>query len=357
MDLMDYSSVDWSKMVMFIEVTDYCNARCIMCGAHRNKKYPHGRPRNMMALNDFKAIIDNLSGSPIRPAALVYSWLGESLLHPEFPEMLKYAETAGFSNQQFNTNGLALTPGVTDKLLRIGSLRRIHLSIDAAEPFYWKKIKGAGSFDVVLENLRYLIDHRRQCLSGLNLVFAFIVQQENYDNGMKFHQLISSMLSESGREFLTAWDVVHEHDRDVILFSRHITSAQSDANRLHKRFLAENGFLEESVDCESRESLIKTDQVLVENRFSSEFSMDENAARTPCAALWFMPNVDSTGKVTICCHDIDLHHSIGSLVNHSFQDLWFGPEMNAIRQLHVDGRFEAMKLCSKCGGIEHFTFT
>ena len=348
--------MNWNKMVMFMEITDYCNANCIMCGAHREKKYPHNRPKTLMPFDDFKKIIENIVSSPIRPSAIVYSWLGESLLHPEFPEFLKFSHESGFTNQQFNTNGLALTPEVVDKLVEIESLKRIHLSLDSAVANDWQKIKGVSGFEKVIDNIKYLLKVREQTGSDINLIFAYIVQSKNFKNGGKFIELISSMLNDVDCEFKIAWDVVHEHDRDIILFSRLLTASQGDANKLHKRFLVENGLIENNVDLESSDTIIETDQITVENRFSDQYSADTLQKRSPCASLWFMPNVDSTGKLTICCHDINLQHSIGNLKETSFEKLWFGETMEKYRNQHINGDFNNIKLCSKCGGIEHFTF-
>lgn len=345
-------NLNWEKMVIFFEITDFCNAKCIMCGAHTKKKFPHARPKNFITFNNFKKVIDNIASSHLRPKTIVYSWLGESVLHPEFINFLRYADKKGFTNQQFNTNALGLSRSISDELIKIESVRRIHFSLDSSNEKEWKRIKGVKGFKKVVENIDYLVSISNP--EKLNLVFAYIIQSAYFRNAKNFIHIFSNMLKKYSRDFIISGDVVHSHKKDVILFSRLLCSNQTKANKLHNKFLSEIKLIDSKLNNSLKPS-IDTNQLTVENRFSKDCKIvigDEK--RFPCAALWYMPNIDSNGKLTVCCHDIDLELSLGSILTNSFDELWFGEKIKKFRNFHLASKFDKMKLCSKCGGIEHF---
>lgn len=58
-----------------------------------------------------------------------------------------------------------------------------------------------------------------------------------------------------------------------------------------------------------------------------------------------------------CCADVDGEIPVGSLKEHTFQELWEGELMNRYRLWHIEGRFEAMPKCLSCGGIGWITMS
>ncbi len=78
------------------------------------------------------------------------------------------------------TNGLLLTPEVWEKMSKIHSnIENIFISIDAATPETYEKIRVNGKYERILKNLEFLGRKRKE--NKLNyLMLAFIVQKNNY---------------------------------------------------------------------------------------------------------------------------------------------------------------------------------
>ncbi len=77
------------------------------------------------------------------------------------------------------TNGLLLTPEVWSKMGKIHSnISHIFISIDAATPETYEKIRVNGNLNNLLKNIEFLGQKRKE--KKFNLILAFIVQRKNY---------------------------------------------------------------------------------------------------------------------------------------------------------------------------------
>ena len=77
---------------LWIEPTSFCNLKCVMCP---NKDLDR-KDKGYMPLELFRKIVDEATGF-IHEANLIHR--GESLLHPEFFEMVRYAHDGGDRDQ------------------------------------------------------------------------------------------------------------------------------------------------------------------------------------------------------------------------------------------------------------------
>jgi len=344
-------AVNYNEMVLFFEITDMCNARCIMCGAQSVLKKPHGIKKGFMSFSLFKKIVNSIEKSRIRPPTVVFTWLGESVLHPEFPEFMSYILSKPvFNDVQFNTNGIGLTKEIIDVLLSCEGLTRIHFSLDAASPYYFKKIKKIEGFDKVLHNINYFLKKRGQRKLPI-AIFAFIVMEENKKEALNFLNFFKNLLKKYNRDYIITYDCVRGHEKDAIVFSRCICNEQSKADRLHKEVVKSLGIPYQVYE---NGKIWKTQALTVENRFLKKPIFIDSFSRKPCAALWKMPNICHDGTLTVCCHDIFLELKLGNLKYNDFYDLWWGEKADKIRKAHLIGNLDDYELCKSCGNIEHF---
>ena len=117
---------------LLIEPTDFCNARCIMCDQSRRENM-HNIPKGFMDLNLFRRIINDVKKFPIPIDAIDPLWAGESLLHPEFKNMLwtlfnENKRHKIFRGMVLNTNGTLFDEGYTEIFMDYASwIEREHL--------------------------------------------------------------------------------------------------------------------------------------------------------------------------------------------------------------------------------------
>jgi len=140
---------------LLIELTNRCNYHCKMC------------PRNQltrsivdMDIEIFKKIIDEVSNHKIEGLWL-YN-IGESLLHPNFFEMLDYvSKFKSIRPLWLSTNGSTLSKKTVDKLV-ISDINFINVSLNALDKETHEKITKVPNYEQVIKNLNYLIDQKNK---------------------------------------------------------------------------------------------------------------------------------------------------------------------------------------------------
>lgn len=97
-----------------IEVTNYCNAKCVFCANKQLK-----RSRGFLSVSDFESFVYKVLElnedhffrrySEKMYPRITFCGLGEPLLHPEISQIVRIAHNAGMYTQLV-TNGMLLTP-------------------------------------------------------------------------------------------------------------------------------------------------------------------------------------------------------------------------------------------------------
>ncbi len=140
---------------ILLEITNRCNLLCNMC------------PRNQMAreeldidINIFKKVVDEISHHPI--AGLWLYNIGESMLHPQFFEMLNYLKKYPMIHPLWlSSNGVELTQQNTEKLLH-SPLDFLNISLNAMDQESYKKISPKSDYNLVKGNLNYFLKRKKE---------------------------------------------------------------------------------------------------------------------------------------------------------------------------------------------------
>ena len=137
---------------VFIEITNRCNLACTACvRTHRSLE-----PDRDMTFDEFVALVAQF---PNLERALLHG-IGEPLLHPRLPDMVRHLKDRGVT-VLFNSNGTLLAPRLQEALVRSG-LDEFRLSLDAAEPDLYERMHGRPFFDRVVENVQCLVAAKRR---------------------------------------------------------------------------------------------------------------------------------------------------------------------------------------------------
>ncbi len=173
-----------------VEFTDFCNLRCEMCDHFLRNGKPHYKNPTFLKFENWKRILKNMKQIR-REKNLSVSWLGESMLHPRFNELLKYAFEKNNHNVLFKhfiliTNGTLMNKSKIENILYCASLKnqitdfKIHISIDAYKKSTYKKIKGKNLLEVVNTNVTNLIERRtKKRLDSPKIILSYVVMKEN----------------------------------------------------------------------------------------------------------------------------------------------------------------------------------
>ena len=106
---------------VYVEITNVCNLACSFCPGTR-------RPPRFLASAEFETILSRLRGWT---EFLYFHLMGEPLLHPELPELLRLAHAQGF-RVILTTNGTLLSR-CEAVLLSAPGLHKVNLSLQSHE--------------------------------------------------------------------------------------------------------------------------------------------------------------------------------------------------------------------------------
>ena len=266
-----------------LELTNRCNLRCFMC------------PRNGvdMKLGDmefdlFKKIIEE--AEKFLPVCLVPFFRGESLLHPNFLEMIRFAKERGLGPIQLATNAVFLSFGISRELLKTG-IDFISFSIDVNDPSLYEKIRVNSDYEKVFSQVMFFLKEKRRRKLTKPLTQVSAVKTEK--NGPFI------------REFVNFWK--GKVDRVRIYYSHSL-----------------NGHL---------------------GQVSGEISEDK---RKPCLKLLTDMVIYWNGDVAICNHDWQRPQFIGNAKQNSLQDIWNSDFYHKIREKHLENKIGDFSPCNFC---------
>lgn len=147
-----------SPLVVIMDLTNKCNQNCIFC-YREGQKGLGGREEDWLfrSLEDLETIFEDLKAMNVASVALTG---GEATCHPRFLDALALAKSFGFATTLV-TNGTAFREGQVRALSAIldPACDRVELSLDAAEPVAYGKIRQAGRFNRLLTTLKEFRDY------------------------------------------------------------------------------------------------------------------------------------------------------------------------------------------------------
>ncbi len=141
-----------------IEISSFCNLKCVYCAHSMN----HGQFEGNMTDELIDKILHDLAEFPNKIKKVNLFGFGESLCHPEFPEIVGRVNKAAVAEAvEFTTNGILLTRDRIDRMMENSGVQTIRISLQGIDAAAYKKFGGMNiDFDQFLANLKYLYQQR-----------------------------------------------------------------------------------------------------------------------------------------------------------------------------------------------------
>lgn len=314
-----------------LDLIGVCNMKppCGMCLNWTGDVGPRHHPG--ITVDDLRAF-----GDPLRLAwEVINCSIGEPLI---LKDLLPVIELLALWEKPFgiNSNGLALTPDLTDRLAPFFEILTITFSVDAATPETYAKIRGPH-FLKVIENIAYYSEKRRRvCPEGTASKTGMVMLPMRVNR----HEV-------SGFIKLAAWlgmDVVelrqlHEYAREwkvdkggflfdyqeQVLSRRELEEVREEAEKA----AAACGII---LDCQY--------QVSEQRTYEAFLPEDKQAGKVKCFQPWHFILPFQNGDTAGCCY---MGKSLGNWRTSGLEALWNGPLMQEIR-----GEMAAGKLPREC---------
>jgi radical SAM protein with 4Fe4S-binding SPASM domain len=277
--------IDYNYPVTFnLEPTNLCNLSCQMCPRDKSQ-----RKSGYLDISLFKKIVDE--AKEFSPRHFVLHKDGEPLLHKNIVDMVHYIKESQEGNTAYvSTNGLLLTEDKARGLIN-AQLDQLHISIGAATPATYLKIRG-GSLKVIEDNIKRFLALKKSLTSKKPVVTLQIIK-------------MAETLSEIPL-FINKW-------------------RPYKVNFSIPDFLTWGGA--------EKNDIIKE---------------QKQRKRYPCHSLWFAPSINWDGKVSICCIDWNNEEIIGDLSKQTLAEIWQSDKIKQYRQYHLSGNYDKIPLCRNC---------
>ena len=135
---------------LYLEVTNRCNLACRTCPQFSGMAETSAD----LSLRQVQSIVEQL---PAVERAVLHG-IGEPSLNAELPEIICYLKSRG-AHVLFNSNGLALA-GPRMRRIVTAAPDEIRISVDAARPETYQRVRGVNGLPRILRNLRAMLAFR-----------------------------------------------------------------------------------------------------------------------------------------------------------------------------------------------------
>jgi len=330
-------------MRIHISINDYCNLRCPHCLRH-----VEGVKVNQNALNasDLKRL------EPWFDSALyvALAGLGEPFLQKDLFEVMDLVHRHG-ATVSLITNATLINEAAARRLC--GPMPTIlNLSIDAATPAVFERVREGAKFSVVLENLDRLVRIKRETgaifpILSINMTLLRDTLEE-----------VEGVIDLARR-----WGVGEIVAQPVMFLPDSPDRSQAVTNREAQEALmrARNRAREAGVRLRYQPVGQSLDTLADDRRAGYDFGPETaylhadkalpGAQRFFCPNLWNQMNIEVFGDMPYCCMaDFGL---LGNIRDTAPARLWNHPDMVRLRERILRG--DVPDDCRRCFALEHFS--
>ena len=304
-----------------VEVTTKCNLACGFCSHKDLKDYQIYD----MDLDLFGQVLR--SAYDFEPSlgipAVNLNGLGEPLLNPEFFSFIDICKKIGVIDIFFHTNGTVLTDTLIDKLVNSG-VHRVVVSVDSPVKETYEEMRvlrssylqslqdgnrqlAGYSHDKLIANMKKLIDKSHSGNTPL-IRTTTVLTDQTYKQLEVFKQLWLNL----GADLITFQDLTND--------SKDSTGWSSTATSIDDDYM----------------NAIKKDIV-------------EKKIPFTCPYIFQSAIYSINGDMRACTNPNAREEMVmGSLKEHTLQEIWNNPKYTELRDLHREGRWYDHPICVNC---------
>ncbi len=287
-------NVSGLPLALWIEPTNACNLKCLMCPNSLSDKKRLG----YMDMDMYKRIIDEAKDF-IKYIVLCIS--GESLLHKNLPEMIEYAHNANIKTT-LSTNASLLTPQLSRRILEAG-LDGIYFSFDGCSAEIYEKIRFGSNFNRTLMNIVNFLEIKKEL--GKKTVA----------------ELQILIMDEEGKR---------DYEQNIVRFRQ--TFEDLPLNLIQTRQPSTWG-----------SNLSST------NKFEFK-KLGQNYS--PCSYLWCSMFILWNGNSVACCSDFFAENVLGKFPEQSLKNIWNGEKYQLFRKAMIEKEYvNYFKTCKNCDSL------
>ena len=169
---MDCLTTDSYPYMLQVEPTNHCNLKCPLCPAGTDQL---GRERRHMPLEEFVGLVDDMEKYLL--LLVLWEW-GEPFMHPQLPEMIRYAsdrniQTITSTNAHFLHNEEYLR-----RILNSG-LTTLIVAMDSLEQDRYAMYRQGGSLNRAKQGLKTVVRVKKAMKSNTRINLRMVIMKQN----------------------------------------------------------------------------------------------------------------------------------------------------------------------------------
>jgi radical SAM protein with 4Fe4S-binding SPASM domain len=278
-----------------LELTNRCNFKCAFC-PQSDPEHFNRVPASAVSPEQARILITKLREGGLDTGIIHWTLDGEPFMNKQFDQVVKVAVELGFHTHHFATNGFFVTPERLRSFPKEGQQYFLTPDFCADEKFFETHRGTPGSWRVVLDNLRAVLD----------------------DPGLAHFSFKMTDIS--------AYTITDPDERAKRLQDLRALFPKSNRITFHQRVfhnaagLVDNG----------------SDQAGSEAKYNL------------CPYPWFSFIIGSNGDVVACCRDLEHQTVLGNLFQQEFDEIWNGEKYRALRRDLVAKDPGKQAACANC---------
>jgi len=260
------------------ELNSTCQMKCGFC-LHGHTKVP----KRHLTFEQFCKVIDE--GAEHGLVSIKLNYINEPLLNKDLPMYVDYARSRGVLNIYFATNGLLLTEDMSRRLIE-SKVSKIMISLDAATPETFFKMRANKNFDQIVNNIYRFLEIR----GDLNYPLV------------RINFLQTPVNQHEATEFISQWkDIV-----DMVGFQQCVGLPG-----------------------------VEYGEMVHQDDFR-------------CAFPYKLVAIDSAGNILPCCTFSGREMPLGHIDDMTIAEAWNGEKMTALREQHRQYKYAENPVCAHC---------
>ncbi len=269
---------------ILIEPSSLCNASCETCP----RQY-FEREKGVMGPELFRSILGQVKALNIQ--LIILTGFGEPLMDKGFLEKIEEAGACRLK-VTFFTNATLLDEKAARNLLAMTHLEQINLSVGGENFYEYCRERRYASTEInetAFRNIQQLCKLRVEMSSPVQINIQPVYPPENLLKSIRIHRF---------------WRSLHP----------------------------------DSVDGNIRHSFAFKEMGITGGHYGY----------IPCKLLWDALLITSSGRVAMCCEDVNAREMIGDLTTEPLSQVLKGERLNQLRSLHLQGRRSEIEICRNC---------
>lgn len=282
--------------VIYIETTNLCNAKCIMCPHEKLSRQP-----NFMSDYIFEKTVTDIEKLSLSGTQIFLHKEGEPLLDPKLMDRLSVVATKFADNNEvgISTNGMLFTHDVADRFIGTGA-NLIFFSVDGVEKEEYERIRVNLKYEVVEDNIQYFLNRCKEENLKIRVVMQMLIETDNNASNL----------------FVDKW---------------------------------------KEYPCEF---YIKEMHSYLDGGHSSQTKYISESQMNLCDDPFRLIVIYTNGSAGLCCWDYNNEYSIGNISKSSLFDLFNCKKADALRNAIISKQCKEIVPCNRCAkifGSDHIT--